>query len=215
MQHKIEESHAQGEACLVNSKTTNYKFNILFNDNITKDKMIGQFYAKQDPDVAYDKIIFKYLGDEKHTLETELKNRIDKYVDVIKNDKHLSDEKIFNLIVFLIDIIEYYKLDYDYKKIIKEILSKSPVETSYLLWRHVINEDSLKKYVSEKYTEKYTEKYQEYTKYLPLIFDEAPAQSQQHQLMGDVNQKDVHQKDVNQKDVQRKLNPKEDIKFIF
>jgi hypothetical protein len=167
MQHKKEEGFNQGEGCLVNSKATKYEFNILFNDNITKDKMIGQFHSKQDPNVTYEKKIFVYEG-EGDTLETKLKNRIDNYVDDIKNDKKLSNEKIFNLIVFLIDIIEYYKLTYDYKKVIKEILSTSPKETSFVFFSADINEESLTKYVAENY------KTGEYQKYLPLIFNEEP-----------------------------------------
>ena len=144
-------------------KHPKYEFKILFNPTIKKDKIISELEKKHGIISIGKKVKFgEYLP-----------TKLDSVVEDIKNDKDLSDEKIFNLIICLIDINEYYKLDYDYKKIIKEILSKSPVETNYLIWRHVINEDSLTKYVSKKYTEKY----QEYKKYLTLIFAEAPAPS--------------------------------------
>ena len=150
----------------------NYKFNILFNENIKNDKIVGKFDRKNFKDVyRYDtettvtnnvKEIYYY------SLENFLKTELNRKVEDIKNDNDVSNEKIFNLIVFLIDIIEYYKLTYDYKKVIKEILSTSPKETSYLIFSADINEESLTKYVAKNY------KTGEYQKYLPLIFNEEP-----------------------------------------
>jgi hypothetical protein len=139
-----------------------YEFKILFNAKITKEKIIAN--------LKKDKLGNTIIGTNVE-FGKYLPIKLDSVVEDIKNDKNLSNEKIFNLIICLIDINDYYNLNYPCKEKINEILSTSPKETSFVFFSADINEESLTKYVAEKY------KTGEYQKYLPLIFNDGRRKS--------------------------------------
>ena len=136
-----------------------YEFKILFNDKITKEKIIANLKKNKNGIT----IIETYVEFGEY-----LPTKLDSVVENIKNDikeNNVSNEKIFNLIICLIDINEYYHLNYPYKEKINEILPIPEIKFLGLMTtRKSINKESLTEYANQK----------NYQKYLPLIFNEEP-----------------------------------------
>jgi hypothetical protein len=141
-------------------KIEKYEFKILFNAKITKEKIIANLKKdKLGNTIIGTNVEFgKYLPIKLDSVVEDIKNDI-------KENNDVSDEKIFNLIICLIDINDYYNLSYPYKEKINEIL---PIpETKFfglMTTRKSINKESLTEYANQK----------NYQKYLPLIFNEEP-----------------------------------------